>query len=225
MLEAKKSAWFQRLFLIYNRHLLKRRFHSLNISGLDFLRKKNNKLPLLLYANHSSWWDGLIIWELLRKFEFENYVMMEEKQLRKLYLFRKLGAFSVVRENPREAIKSINYAARLLSENARRSVLIFPQGEILPNDIRPIRFYNGLARIIQKVEQCSVVPIALRFEFTGNFKPEIYIKIGEPSVFETTQIFKTKIITEQLTGRLTETLDELKRDLNSKKFDGYESIF
>ncbi len=225
MLEAKKSAWFERLFLIYNRHLLKRRFHSLNISGLDFLKNKDKKLPLLLYANHSSWWDGLIIWELLRKFEFENYVMMEEKHLRKLLLFRRLGAFSVVRENPREAVKSINYAARLLRENSRRAVLIFPQGEILPNDVRPIQFYNGLARIIRKVETCDAVPIALRLEFLGNFKPEIYIKIGEPSVFETTQIFKTKIITEHLTGRLTETLDELKRDLISKKFGGYEIIF
>lgn len=225
MLEAKKSAWFQRVFLIYNRHLLKRRFHSLNISGLDFLRKKDRKLPLLLYANHSSWWDGLIIWELLRKFEFENYVMMEEKQLRKLFLFRKLGAFSVVRENPREAIKSINYAARLLSEDSQRAVLIFPQGEILPNDVRPIRFYNGLARIIQKIEQCSVVPIALRLEFTGNFKPEIYIKIGEPRVFETSRNSKAKIITEQLTGRLTKTLDQLKSHITLQQFDDYERIF
>lgn len=225
MLEANKSVWFERIFAIYNRNLLKRRFHSLNISGLDFLKDKNESFPMLIYANHSSWWDGLVIRKILRKFEFENYVMMEEKQLRNLFLFRKLGAFSVVRENPREAVRSINYAARLLRENPNRTVLIFPQAEIFPNDARPLNFYHGLARIIEKVERCAAVPIALRYEFLGNFKPEIYAKIGEPDVFETNKNFDAKDSTKKLERRLTAALDDLKRDVILKTVHDYERIF
>lgn len=225
MLEAKKSVWFERIFSIYNRNLLKRRFDSLRVSGLDFLKNKDAKIPLVIYANHSSWWDGLIFWEIIVNLDFEFYVMMEEKQLRQLFLFRRLGAFSVVREKPREAVKSINYAAALLRKDANRSVIIFPQGEILPNDVRPLHFFRGLASIVEKTVRCSVVPIALRYEFAKNFKPEILCKIGAPDVFEAGENFDSKNLNGILEARLTATLDSLKRDVVSGTTAGYENLF
>ena len=225
MLEANKSVWFEKAFAVYNRHLLKHRFNSFQISGLNFLECKDKATPLILYANHSSWWDGLVFLEILRGFDYENYVMMEEKQLRKLFLFRRLGAFSVVRENPREAVRSINYAASLLSEKSNRMLLIFPQGEILPNDARPLRFYQGLARIIEKVQKCRTIPAALRFEFAGNFKPEIYIKFGEPKIYEIDKTYDAKISTRNLEKSLTKTLESLKQDVTARKTDEYDKIF
>jgi len=225
MLEAKKSVWFGKVFSIYNRHLLKRRFHTLQVSGLDFLKEKIEELPLVIHANHSSWWDGLVFWEIISRFDFEFYVMMEEKQLRKLSLFRKLGAFSVVRESPRAAVGSINYAVNLLRENSNRAVIIFPQGEILPNDLRPLHFFGGLSRVIEKARRCAAVPVALRYEFVGNFKPEIYVRIGSPDIFRVEEDFNTKSLTKILEVRLTETLDNLKQDVVSRKTVEYEKVF
>lgn len=225
MLEAKKSAWFEKVFALYNRHLLKRRFNSLQVFGLDFLKNEGSATPQVIYANHSGWWDGLVLWEIFKNFEFENYVMMEEKHLRKLFLFRYLGAFSVVREKPREAVKSVNYAAGLLKQDLNRAVLIFPQGEILPNDVRPLRFYNGLGKIVGKVGQCSAVPIALRYEFLGNFKPEIFVKIGAPSFHETDLHFDAKKSNADFQARLTATLDDLKRDIISNNLTDYARLF
>ncbi len=225
MLKANKSVWFERAFALYNRHLLKRRFNTFCISDLNQLKDTAEQMPLIIYANHSSWWDGLIFLEILRRFDKENYVMMEEKQLQKLFFFRWLGAFSVVRENPRKAIKSINYAANLLSENYNRTLLIFPQGEILPNDVRPLRFYQGLARIIEKVQVCRLVPAALQLEFAGNFKPEIYVKIGEPETHEIDKTFDAKSATKNYERRLTETLDNLKQEVTAQKIESYDKIF
>jgi 1-acyl-sn-glycerol-3-phosphate acyltransferase len=225
MLKANKSRWFERAFAVYNRHLLKRRFNSFQIYGVDFLKNADVEMPLIIYANHSSWWDGLIFLEVLRRFDGENHVMMEEKQLRKLFFFRWLGAFSVVRENPREAVKSIAYAANLLSEKFNRTLLIFPQGEILPNDVRPLRFYQGLARIIEKVQVCRLVPAALRLEFSGNFKPEIYVKIGEPEIYQIGETFDVKSATKNYEKRLTETLDSLKQEVTAQKIERYAKIF
>lgn len=225
MLEANRSIWFERIFAVYNRNLLKRRFHSLQVLGLNILKLKEEKLPLIIYANHSSWWDGLVIFEILRKFDFENFVMMEEKHLRKFFLFRKLGAFSIVRENPREAVKSINYAASLLKEKSTRTVLIFPQGEIQPNDICPIRFFNGLARIIEKTGKCQAVEISLRYEFLENFKPEIFVKIGEIEKFEIGKNFDAKQLTEKFEIRMSENLEELKQAIIRKNTDNYDKFF
>lgn len=225
MLEAKKSRWFEKIFGIYNRNLLKRRFNSLQISGLHFLKDKNANVPLIIYANHSSWWDGLVMLEILRQFDFENYVMMEEKQLRKLFFFRALGAFSVVRESAREAVKSLDYAANLLTENPNRVLLIFPQGEILANDVRPLRFYNGLSRVSEKVKLIQVSPVALRYEFLGNFKPEIFVKIGQPVLVQAYNNFNSKSMTESFERHLTETLDELKQNIILNNTSEYVRLF
>ena len=225
MLEAEKSRWFEILFAIYNRNLLKRRFHSLKISGLNFFDSIEPEIPLIIYANHSSWWDGLVFLEILRRFDFENYVMMEEKQLKKLFLFRRLGAFSVVRENPRAAVRSINYAVELLKGSDNRLLLIFPQGEILPNDARPIRFYQGLSRIIEKTGQVYAIPAALRFEFLGNFKPEIFVKIGNPEIVDSDKNFDSKTLTADFEKRLTETLDNLKREIVWQQTEDYLKLF
>ncbi len=225
MLKPNKSVWFERAFTVYNRHLLKRRFNSFRVSNLNYLKDTAEQMPLIIYANHSSWWDGLIFLEILRRFDNENYVMMEEKQLRKLFFFRWLGAFSVVRENRREAIKSVTYAANLLSEKFNRTLLIFPQGEILPNDVRPLQFYQGLARVIERVPVCRIVPAALRLEFAGNFKPEIYAKIGEPEIHEMNKTFDAKSATKNYERRLTETLDSLKQEVTMQKIESYDKVF
>jgi chlorobactene lauroyltransferase len=218
MLEANKKKWFEKIFAVYNRNLFKRKFNSFQVSGIESL----TKFPLVIYSNHSTWWDGLVAFEIAQKANLDFFVMMEEKQLKNLQLFRKLGAFSVVRENPREAIKSVNYAAKLLKDKQDRIIWIFPQGEILPNDVRPIKFYNGVSKIIEKVDQCYSVPIVMRFEFLGEFKPDIFVKIGSPQMFD--KSLQSKDLTLQLAENLTETLDNLKSDIINKKTQHYQNL-
>ena len=221
MLEAKKSWWFEQVFQIYNRNLLKRRFHSFRVLRLDNFVNVNSSI---IYVNHSSWWDGLVAFEISKALGADSFIMMEEKHLRKLFLFRKLGAFSVDRENSRQAFKSLNYAANLLKEKPLRTLWIFPQGEILPNDLRPLHFYSGLARIIERVGNCSAVPLAIRYEFLNEYKPEIFVKIGKSEEFNNVN-FNPKKATKNFEGRISETLDELKNDIVSRNFASHKKIF
>lgn len=224
MLTAEKRKWFDTVFFAYNRNLIKRRFHALRVGNFEVLKRRHAQIPLVIYANHSSWWDGLIAYHIWRKCRLDGFVMMEEKQLKNLQLFRKLGAFSVIRENPREAVKSINYAANLLQEKENRSVLIFPQGEIKPNDARPLKFFNGLARIVEKVGACEVIPLAMRYEFLNEFKPEIFVKIGEIRRFEGFQTKTSKDLTKDFENTLTNLLDGLKKEIAAENTAGYEKI-
>ncbi len=221
MLKANKSRWFETVFAVYSRNLFKRRFHSFRVFNAQALLKPQ---PKIIYLNHSSWWDGLIAFEVSRLANTDFYIMMEEKQLRKLSLFRRLGAFSVVRENARQAIESINYAVEMLRGNSRRAVWIFPQGEILPNDTRPLNFYRGLARIVEKVGDCAVIPCAIRCEFLGDFKPEIFAAFGEPEIFKRDDNFDSKKLTANFEDKMTVTLDALKRSVVSGEFSEYEKI-
>jgi chlorobactene lauroyltransferase len=225
MLEANKSFWFENIFAVYNRNLLDRRFNSLRVSGLELLKEKENNIPLIIYANHSSWWDGLVAFQISRASGLDSYIMMEEKQLKSLRLFRRLGAFSVVRENPREALKSVKYAIRLLNDNAKRTLWIFPQGEILPNDARPLRFFNGTARIFRSLSKCSLLSAAFRYEFLGEFKPDIFVKFSKVEITTETAILKPSEISERISLCLTENLDQLKSDIAKRLIGDYERIY
>lgn len=213
---------FETLFAVYNRNLFRRRFESLRVGGIENLKNRNPDLPLVLYVNHSSWWDGLTAFEIGRAAALDHFLMMEERQLRQLFLFRRLGAFSVVRENPREAVQSIHYAVDLLKEKPTRAIWIFPQGEILPNDVRPLKFHNGLARIVEKTGKCAVAPVAMRYEFQGEFKPAAFAKIGQSEVVANVE--NAKQLMAQFLIRLTETLDELKIDILNEKLDIYKDL-
>jgi 1-acyl-sn-glycerol-3-phosphate acyltransferase len=150
--------------------------------------------------------------------------MMEEKQLKDLFLFRKLGAFSVVREKPREAMQSIRYASEILNDDRSSTLWIFPQGEILPNDLRPLKFYNGLSKIIKNVKNCETTSLSIRYEFLGEFKPEIFVKIEKPSITSTSETSNSTHLSEILAQRLTVNLDSLNVDVVNQNLDAYKSI-
>ncbi|MDQ3129659.1 MAG: lysophospholipid acyltransferase family protein [Acidobacteriota bacterium] len=224
MLTADKNLWLEKIFAVYNRNLFKRRFSSLQMSGLHFLENNPENTPLVIYANHSSWWDGLTAFQISRRAALDSFIMMEEKQLKKLWFFRKLGAFSVVRENNREALKSINYAIQTLRKNPKRSLWVFPQGEILPNDVRPLRFYNGLARIIKSFEKCSIVCLAMRYEFLGKYKPDIFVKFKNIELSAMELKLKPQEISGILSDHLTGCLNELKAEIVNQNFSDFEQI-
>lgn len=224
MLKATKSKWFERLFTIYNRNLLKRRFHSLNVIGLEKLAERNREVPTIIYANHSSWWDGLVAFQIIQEINSDFYVMMEETQLKNLQLFRKLGAFSVVREKPRSAVESINYSVSLLNEKRDIVLCIFPQGEIQPNDIRPIIFFNGISRIVEKTGDCQVANLVMKYEFLGDYKPDIFVKIDFLEKFNSNEKIKTKELTQKFSNLMTQNLDSLNELIINNDFDEFVNL-
>lgn len=212
MLTARKSRWFEAVFGVYNRNLLRRRFSSLRVLDLDTLSP--NDSPTIVFANHSSWWDGLVCWEMIRQAGADPFVMMEEKNLRRYPLFRRLGAFSVDRGNARSALASIGYAADLLTDSPERALLVFPQGRIEPAGRRPIVFESGIARIAKRVPGCRLVPVALNYEFTGEFKPEIFVRCGEA--------FPAGAISvPEMSVRLEELLARQQSDIAAGSLGGY----
>lgn len=223
MIPARKSGWFERLFAIYNRNLIARRFEGLRVAGLEYLRGREQGTPLVLYANHSSWWDGLVAFQVGRACGLEQYAMMEERQLREYPFHRRLGAFGVVRESAREAVRSIEYAGGLLKETSR-TLWIFPQGETLPNDARPLELYTGAARIVERVGVADTAPVAIRYEFLEDYRPEALVRVGAPGRVRVEAGLSAKQLTGIFTERLTHALDKLRNDIIAGDLDGYEEI-
>ena len=167
--------------------------------------------PLLCYMNHVSWWDGYMIGIVNQKIlghRFAAYIMMEEKQLKHYRFMTRAGAFSVHRQNKREAARSVAYISRILAERGGRALYMFPQGEIVPNDRRPIAAYTGLAHVVRRVPNVLLYPVALRYEFRGEERPEIFIRLG-PAHRASTPV-DIAALTQEVEQRLAASADALR---------------
>lgn len=219
MIKAHKVPAFEFVFELYNRWLLRRRFDSIFIKGASKISDGPYPHPLVFCLNHSSWWDGLVAYLLSRKYRFDGYWMMEEKQLRNLRPFTWLGAFSVVRENAREAAAALRYAVERLTEKTNRALWVFPQGKILPNDHRPISCFPGAMKIAEKTEGTIIIPIALRYEFLGNYKPSIFIAVGNGLTASEQTDLQQGVEVE-----LTALLDEMRAEIATGKTENFSEI-
>ena len=164
MLEAKPNALFLAWFDLWCRRALRKSFHQVHLYLDSELPFDANQAHLYI-ANHSSFWDGIVLYHWLRNRRRQPiYCMIDEVQVREHPFFQRVGGFSVDRGRPRDGLRAIEYAAELLNRHST-SVIVFPQGELRHNDGRPLGFESGIARIIKKAPAANVIAVAMRYEF------------------------------------------------------------
>jgi 1-acyl-sn-glycerol-3-phosphate acyltransferase len=187
----------------------RRAFRTVRVQGLEALRSSLDANPggTLLLANHSSWWDLFLVHVLNETVPLDGYGMMEHFNMRRFGFFRRIGAFSVDRTDPASVRASLDYAAGLLRRD-RAGVWIFPQGRIEANDARPLRFQSGLRVLVKRAGPLRVVPVAFRYEFWQDERPEAFVRFGAP---ETARV--TPDLLPHWEGRLAAELDALRADV------------
>ena len=220
MIEADKNIVFQKIFSVYVRHILKKHFHRIHLSGEENFLYRDKSLPTIIFANHSNWWDALLpFWLSYSIFNVNAFAMMDHKQLSKYKFFRWIGVFSVDRESKIDAYRSFKYAANLLKSGSN-VLWIYPQGTMLPNDLRPLKFENGLAKLISEVGNVNVIPLVYNYEFLKEQRPEAFIKIL-PALNSVKNIDASSY-TEYLENYITYELDKQKHDIMYRNISSYK---
>ncbi|MFW5663564.1 MAG: lysophospholipid acyltransferase family protein [bacterium] len=180
MIEARHSQWFKRIFSLYLSFAFKRSFRRIETIG-SF---NDRRIPLLVIANHISWWDGFWIFHLNQKLLSRKlYVMMLEEQLRQNRFFTKLGAFSI-RKNSRDMVKSLEYASGIL-QNPQSFLLLYPQGAIHSQYDAPLNFQKGWGRILSRVKNpIQVLMVVHLLDYFSDPKPTLRQYIFSPEQTE-----------------------------------------
>jgi 1-acyl-sn-glycerol-3-phosphate acyltransferase len=179
VIAANKNDILDSLLFAYFRRLTRRRFHTIAIRGVEYLRQLPDDRPILLFCNHTNWWDGLIVYLLTRQMSHKaTYCMMEEKQLKHYRFFTWLGAFSVDLSSPLRSAVSLRYAQRLLQKKDT-AIWIFPQGKLSrPSD--PVEIRPGTDYLAKNSPHALLVPVAMRYEFFREDRPNVLIEVGSP---------------------------------------------
>lgn len=175
MIKAKHH-WFLYPFLQwYGWARMKMHFHKIRMVGE--VEKKD--LPVLLIANHFSWWDGFFISSFNRKIMGKRFhIMMEEKQLSENRFLNYGGVYSV-RKNSRDVIESLQYTIELLN-NSGNLVALFPQGKFESKYQHPLHFEKGLDWIIKKFpSEVQFIFMANQVEYFDSQKPLLFMHFEE----------------------------------------------
>jgi 1-acyl-sn-glycerol-3-phosphate acyltransferase len=201
---------------------LRRHFHGIFAQGLDRLRAALDDDPsgVLFLANHSGWWDFFMAHWLNETVPVDGFGMTEHSNMVKYGFFRRIGAYSVDRGDPGSVRASIDYTVELL-RRPRAGVWLFPQGVIACNDARPMVFQGGVRLLLQKAGRLRIVPVALRYEYWQDERPEAFARFGEPTWVDRSE---KGTLLDAWRARLTDELDVLTIDVLTQDPARFEPI-
>jgi 1-acyl-sn-glycerol-3-phosphate acyltransferase len=163
--------------------------------------------PLIVYANHSSWWDPMVCVLLAGALlpERSHYAPMDAAALERYPILRKIGIFPVEMATARGAAQFLRTSQAILECDC--IVWITPQGRFA--DARePLTFKPGLGVLAVRVPGVTLLPLAIEYTFWDERLPETLLRCGDPLRF--TAGTSTDAATQQLEQALATTMQELK---------------
>lgn len=183
--------------------LFKRRFKKVWIRQ-EYVPEEESRT--VYYLNHHSWWDGIIPLLLNEYLLKQNArALMEDKQMRQYSFFKKIGAFSIDREDPKKAVTSLRYAVQSMKRE-RASLFIYPEGKITAVGSN-MEFEGGLAWLHSKIPDVDFVPIGIYMHTIRHDKPELHLHIGKPLAPD--KSMTTNELTRAYEDELTNILNDL----------------
>lgn len=181
MIPQRRSRPFTRWFTKHAAGRIRSTFGRVLVHGRERALAAAADGPLLVIANHTSWWDPLAALFVADLLGLEAHAMMNARNLERLPFFALVGAFGVDLDDVRDGARAVRYAARLL-DGPRRAVWIFPEGEERPAFAPPasLLLRPGAAYVARRASAARVLPIGVRYVFAGAEQPELWISIGAP---------------------------------------------
>ena len=178
------------------RRNFEREFHTVRLHGVDRLQGSDG--PLMVYANHSGWWDPMVAFllsgELMQ--DRRHYAPMDATALQKYKILTWLGVFPVEVSSARGAVRFLRTGEAILRGGG--VLWVTPQGRFADVRERPLEFKPGMAALAARVPGCAVLPMAIEYVFWDERTPETLLLLGEPVrriAGETTDAFDDRLKT------------------------------
>ncbi len=135
--------------------------------------------PLIVYANHSSWWDPMVCVLLAEQCmpQRKHYAPMDAAALERYRLLRRLGMFAVEMQTARGAAQFLRTSEAILASGG--VVWITPQGRFA-DPRETLAFKPGLGALATRVPQLTLLPLAIEYTFWDERLPETLLRFGEP---------------------------------------------
>ncbi len=188
------------------RGYFRRHFRAVRISNPHYLADQTTG-PVIVYANHSSWWDPMVCFLLAHRLlpRRKHYAPMDASALERYGILKHIGIFGVDLHSVRGAARFLRTSLDLLAQGG--VLWITPQGRFADPRERPLAFKPGLAALAARCPNgCTLVPLAIEYPFWNERLPETLLHFGQPVC---------------ITGQTTEEIDLL---LQSALLDAMQTL-
>jgi 1-acyl-sn-glycerol-3-phosphate acyltransferase len=176
------SAVTYRLFARVVRRYFRAHFRSVMVQELG--RLENSPLPLVVYANHVSWWDPMLCMLLARAFmpQRKHYAPMDAEALQRYPILKKIGIFPVDTSTAGGVAQFLRTSEAILKFGG--VLWITPQGRFADVRDLPLRFKPGLGMLATRVPGLTLLPMAIEYTFWDERLPETLTRFGQPVLIE-----------------------------------------
>lgn len=157
---------------------MRTRVRAIRMAGV---RRLDEERPLVMVANHISWWDGFIVRAVqrgVRPYSPFSVIMVRE-QFERLRLFGWIGGVPIEPGSASSTMATIAELRRRAAERPDLTVAFFPQGRIWPSTRRPLGFGRGVELFIRRLG-ADVLPIGIHLEPLNRVSPTCFVSVGEP---------------------------------------------
>ena len=207
--------------------MLKNRFYAFRFKGAENFFTREPDMPIIMYAPHSNWWDGIVGYAITNWICHKEFRLMVE-ELKHFPLLRHAGCFSINKKSAQTSMEALKYAINELSDTGR-ILYLYPQGIIKPPNFRPIEFQSGLAymveKCVKKYGKVGLLPTAVNYFFLRDNRPEVFVEIGKRIEVRSGEKIDRKEFTNFLAQNLEQLCDKQFYEISHAQFNGYDTLF
>jgi 1-acyl-sn-glycerol-3-phosphate acyltransferase len=179
LLRSRHSATAWRLFERLHLPRQRRRLHAILAEPFPEVAAGE---PLLLAANHVSWWDGFALREIHVRLRPGAPLLtpMRADQLARFPFLRWLGALPLDPARPASLLGMARLLTRERALHPEVCVSFFPQGRIGPSTTRPLGFRRGVELLARALHPVTILPVGIHLEPLRSPAPTLFLAFGEP---------------------------------------------
>ena len=181
--------------------------------------------PLVVFANHPSWWDGMAFMLLSTRVlrSHRMFVPMDAEALGRYRFMRRIGVFGVDAATPRGALAFLRVAGEVL-RGPRHALWMNAPGRFQDPRQRPVLVAPGLVRLAEIAPAARFVPLALEYPFWSERKPEMLAAFGPAISGVALAALPRPDRAGQLRDALTAAMDRLADDAQAREPERFDTV-
>jgi 1-acyl-sn-glycerol-3-phosphate acyltransferase len=173
--------------------------------------------PLVVFANHPSWWDGVAFMVLSTELlpGRRMFIPMDAAALARYGFMPRIGVFGVEAGSARGAIGFLRTSQAVLADPGHMLWMNAP-GRFCDVRERPVPIAPGLVRLAELAPKARFLPLALEYPFWSEKSAEMLAGFGPPIEGVTLAAMDREARAAHLARALEATMDRLAADAISR---------